>query len=715
MSTIPEVNRRTFLKTGATAAAGLVIGFSVPSRAAAADTGHAVMLNAFLRISPSDAVTVIINKSEMGQGIDTSLPMILAEELDADWTKIGFENAPVAQVYYHTIYGVQMTGGSSSTISSFEQLRKAGATARAMLVAAAADTWKVDAASCRTENGFVIHGAQRLSYGKLAEKASQLKPPAEVKLKDPKDFRIIGKATHRLDTPAKTNGTAVFGIDVKLPGMLVAVVARPPVFGGKVKSFNADKAKAVRGVRQVVEVDTGVAVIADGFWPAKKGREALEIVWDEGPMANFDSDSLRKQYVELADQPGASARKQGDAAAALKNAATRLDAVYEVPYLAHAPMEPLNCVADVRPDHCAVWVGTQFQSPDRDAAAQVTGLKPDQVEIHTTFLGGGFGRRAVPGSHFVREAVQVSQKANAPVKVIWTREDDMAGGYYRPAYYHKVSAGLDADGKPVAWAQTMVGQSILSGTPFSMLVKDGVDQTVVEGAADMIYAIPNISVEVNSPKLGVPVLWFRSVGHSHNAFVVESFIDELAHAARKDPYQFRHSLLTSDPRRIAVLEEVAKRSNWGSPLPAGKGRGIASHHSFGSYIAHVAEVSVSKEGAVKVERVVCAIDCGQIVNPDTIKAQMEGAVSFALSAAFYGAITFKNGRVEQSNYHDYELLRLNDAPAIEVYIVPGNGPQGGVGEPGVPTVAPAVFNAVFAATGKRVRRLPLRTEDLKTS
>ena len=715
MSAISEVNRRDFLKATTAAAAGLVIGFSLPSKLLAAENTHGAMLNAFVRISPDDSVTVIINKSEMGQGIDTSLPMILAEELDADWTKIGFENAPVATVYYHTVYGVQMTGGSSSTISSFDQLRKAGATARAMLIAAAADTWKVDPSTCRTENGFVIHGTRRLSYGKLAEKAAQLQPPATVKLKDPKDFRLIGKATRRLDTPAKTNGTAIFGIDVTVPGMLVAVVARPPVFGAKVKSVNGVKARAVRGVRQVIELDNGVAVVADGFWPAKKGREALQITWDEGPMANFDSDSLRKQFVELADQPGLPARKQGDPAAALKSAAIKLDAVYEVPYLAHAPMEPLNCVADVRADHCSVWTGTQFQSPDRDAAAQVAGLKPEQVEIHTTFLGGGFGRRAVPGSHFVREAVEISKKANAPVKVIWTREDDMAGGYYRPAYYHKVSGGLDASGKPVAWAQTMVGQSIMSGTPFSMMVKDGVDPTVVEGAADMIYDIPSISVEVQSPKIGVPVLWFRSVGHSHNAFVVECFIDELAHAAKRDPYEFRRALLTSDPRRIAVLEEVAKRSNWGSPMLAGKGRGIASHHSFGTYVAHVAEVAVAKDGSIKVERLVCAVDCGQIINPDTIKAQLEGAASFALSAAFYGAITFKNGRVQQGNFDDYQLIRLNEAPAIEVYIVEGKGPQGGVGEPGVPTVAPAVFNAVFAATGTRVRRLPVRTDDLKTT
>lgn len=715
MSAIPEVNRRDFLKATSAAAAGLVIGFSLPSKLFAADNQHGAMLNAFVRISPDDSVTVIINKSEMGQGIDTSLPMILAEELDADWSKIGFENAPVAQVYYHTVYGVQMTGGSSSTNSSFDQLRKAGATARAMLIAAAADTWKVDPASCHTENGFVVHGTQRLSYGKLAEKAGQLKPPAEVKLKDPKDFRLIGKATRRLDTPAKTNGSAVFGIDVTVPGMLVAVVARPPVFGAKVKSFNGDKARSVRGVRQVIELDSGIAVVADGFWPAKKGREALQITWDEGPMANFNSDSLRKQYSELADQPGLPARKQGDAAAALKSATIKLDAVYEFPYLAHAPMEPLNCVADVRADHCSVWTGTQFQSPDRDAAAQVAGLKPEQVEIHTTFLGGGFGRRAVPGSHFVREAVQISKKANAPVKVIWTREDDMAGGYYRPAYYHKVSGGLDVNGKPVAWQQRMIGQSILSGTPFSMLVKDGVDQTVVEGAADMIYEIPAISVEVQSPKSDVPVLWFRSVGHSHNAFVVECFMDELAHAAKKDPYEFRRALLTSDPRRIAVLEEVAKRSNWGSPMPAGKGRGIASHHSFGTYVAHVAEVAVAKDGSIKVERMVIAVDCGQIINPDTIKAQFEGAASFALSAALYGAITFKNGRVQQGNFDDYQLVRLNEAPAIEVYIVEGKGPQGGVGEPGVPTVAPAVCNAVFAATGKRIRRLPVRTEDLKTT
>jgi isoquinoline 1-oxidoreductase beta subunit len=711
-------DRREFLKTSVAAGAGLVIGFYLPAgpldALAAAAAGATFVPNAFLRIGSDESVTIIVSKSEMGQGVYTSLPMILADELEADWTKVGFEPAPVAPVYNHTAFGIQMTGGSTSVISSWAQLHHAGAMARTMLIAAAADTWKVSPADCRAENGWVVHpgSKRRLSYGRLAEKASRMAAPAEVKLKDTKDFRLIGKPTRRLDTPEKTNGKGIFGIDVRLPGMLTAVVARSPVFGGKLKSFNADKAKAVPGVRYVVEIGTGVAVVADGFWPAKQGRDALEFSWDEGPMARFSSESQREQYARLADQPGTLARKQGDAAAALAAAATKLEAVYEVPYLAHAMMEPLNCVADVRADHCEVWTGTQFQTLDRNAAAEVAGLKPEQVSLHTTLLGGGFGRRAVPGNHFVREAVETSRKVGAPVKVIWTREDDMAGGYYRPAYYHKLAGGLDAQGNPLAWAHTIVGQSIMAGTPFAAMIKNGVDETSVEGAADMTYAIPAISVELHSPKIGVPVLWWRSVGHSHNAFVVESFVDELAHAAGKDPFQVRRALLDKDPRRKAVLETVAEKAGWGKPLPAGKGRGIAVHHSFGSYVAQVAEVAVAKDGSLRVERVVCAIDCGQIVNPDTIRAQMEGAIIFALSAVLYGAITLRNGRVQQGNFDDYAVVRCHEAPAIEVHIVPG-GPQGGVGEPGVPPLAPAVANAIFAATGKRLRRLPIRPEDLR--
>lgn len=587
-----------------------------------------------------------------------------------------------------------------------------------MLLTAAAETWKVDPATCRTENSQVIHSdsQRRLSYGELVEKASTLPPPQNVTLKDPKDFKIIGTAIKRLDTPDKTNGKAIFGLDVNAPGMLVAVVARPPVFGGKLKSFNADKAKAVPGVRHVVEIERGVAVVADGFWPAKLGREALEIVWDEGPQAMLDSRTQRDQYAELASKPGAVARKEGDAGAALGNAAKKLEAIYDLPYLAHAPMEPLNCVADVRADGCEIWTGTQFQTVDRDAAARDTGLKPEQVKLHTTLLGGGFGRRAVFDSHFVLEAVQTSKAVKAPVKVVWTREDDIRGGFYRPRAYHTVSAGLDADGKLAAWQQRIVCQSFAVGTMFeSAVVKNGVDGTAVEGAADLPYDIPNLLVEWQQAPGGVPVHFLRSVGHTHTAFVVETFLDELAHAAGKDPYEFRRALLDKQPRHKRVLEFVAEKAGWGKPLPDGRGRGLAVHEAFGSYVAQVAEVSISKESRLRVHRVVCAVDCGPVVNPDTVRAQMEGGIVFGLSATLHGEITFENGRVRQRNFHDYPVLRMHEMPEIEAHIVPSEDKMGGVGEPGVPPVAPAVANAVFALTGKRLRHLPIRAADLKTA
>jgi isoquinoline 1-oxidoreductase beta subunit len=718
MSEILNVSRRDFLRTGLLAGGGLVLGLHLPSPAGGQAPGKKegpFALNAFVRVGADDSVTVVVNHSEMGQGPYTSVPMLVAEELDADWAKVRYEAAPVAAVYNHTLFGIQMTGGSTSTWTEWERVRKAGATARAMLIAAAAAEWNVEPAMCGTEPGHVVHAAsgKRASYGKLAEKAADLKPPKDVKLKDPKDFRLVGKPTRRLDTPDKVGGKAVFGLDVQLPGMLVALVARPPVFGGKVKSFNPEKAKAVPGVRQVVQIPRGVAVVADGFWPAKKGREALEVVWDEGQLAGLDSRKQLEQYAELAKKPGVAARKDGDAADAMKKAVKTIEAVYDLPYLAHAPMEPINCVADVKADRCEVWVGTQFQTVDRDAAAEESGLKPDQVTLHTTLLGGGFGRRAVPDSHFVREAVQISRAVRAPVKVIWTREDDTRGGYYRPRAYHSVRAGLDAAGSPVAWEQHVVVQSFLADTPFAALIKDGIDETAVEGAKDIPYAIPNLRVEWHQAPGGVPTLWWRSVGHSHSAFVVETLIDELAHAAGKDPLEFRRGLLGKHARVKRVLEFVADKAGWGKPPPAGQGRGIAVHESFGSYVAHVADVSVSDAGEVGVHRVVAAIDCGPVVNPDTIRAQLEGGTAFGLTAALFGEISFEKGRVKQRNFHDYRVLRINEMPAVEAHIVPSDDKMGGVGEPGVPSVAPAVANAIFAATGKRLRRLPIRAADLK--
>lgn len=722
-ATKSSFSRRDFIKTSAAVGGGLLVSLYLPSLAQAAAIDNAASPaagpfapNAFIRIGTDDIVTVIVNKSEMGQGVYTSLPMLAAEELEADWTKVRFESAPVDIAYAHPTFGIQMTGGSTSTASEWERFRKAGATARVMLISAAAQNWNVDAGSLKAENSFVIHSSsgRRASYGSLADAAAKLQPPKDVPLKDPKDFKLIGKPTRRLDTPAKTDGSAQFGIDVHIPGMFTAVVARAPVFGGKVVSFDAAKTRAVPGVKDVVQVPSGIAVIASGFWPAKLGRDQLVIKWDDGPTAALSTTGMREQYAKLAQSPGLVARKVGDPTKALAGAAKTITAEFEVPYLAHATMEPLNCTVDLRGDSCEIWCGTQFQTGDAAAAAAIAGLKPTQVKIHTMLLGGGFGRRANPAADFVGEAVQIAKAAKVPVKVVWTREDDTRGGYYRPMWYDRMVGGVDASGSPVAWTHTIVGQSIMQGTPFEAFgIKDGIDAASVEGAADLLYGIPNLQVDLHTPKIGVPVLWWRSVGHSHNGFAVEAFFDELAVAGGKDPVELRRTLLAGQRRMRAVLDLVAEKAGWGKPLPAGRGRGVATHFSFDSYVAQVAEVSVDKDGLPRVHRVVCAIDCGRVVNPDSVKAQMEGGIVFGLSAALKDAITLEGGRVQQRNFNDYQMVRMSESPQIEVHIVPSEEAPTGVGEPGVPPVAPAVANAIFAATGKRVRRLPIGRVDLK--
>jgi len=711
-----NLDRRGFLKVTGAAASGLVLGFYVPERFGPITVKAAGPFapNAFLRVLPDDTIAILVGKSEMGQGVYTALPMMVAEELDCDWSRVKVESSPAGPEYYDPMMGEQTTGGSTSVMTSWEPLRKAGASARAVLVDAAAQTWGVAPSSLRTEKGRVYHDAsgRSASYGELSAKAATLPVPAEVALKDPKDFKIIGTNVKRVEGRDKVTGKAEFSIDVRLPGMLTAVVAHPPVCGGTAKSFDASKAMAAAGVVKVKPISTGVAVIAKDFWTAHTAREALEIVWDDGPNGNLDSAETRKQYRKLAGEPGLVAENEGDAEKGMASAAKTVEAVYEVPYLAHAPMEPLNAVAHVQADRCDIWAGTQYQTMDQKVGAAITGLAPEQIHVHTTLLGGGFGRRANVTSDFVADAVEVAKGENVPIKTIWTREEDIQCGYFRPMFVHKLNAGVDAKGMPTAWHQRLVGQSLAQGTflePFMM--KDGIDASSVEGAAGMPYSIPNRRVESHNAPRTLSVLWWRSVGHTHTGFVNESFLDEVAHAGGKDPYELRRQLLQNEPRHLAVLELAAEKGDWGKPLQKGRARGIAVRKSFESYVAEVAEVSLDNDGEVRVHRVVCAVDCGITVNPWNVVAQMESAIVYGLTAALYSELTVKKGRVQQSNFHDYPVLRMDRMPKIEVHLVKSTEKPTGVGEPGVPPLAAAVANALFALTGKRVRKLPIKMSE----
>ncbi len=721
------MRRREFLARSAAAGAAFSLGVSLTGCGSEAppDAGGASFVpDAWIRIFDDGRVVVAVDRSEMGQGVSTALPMLVAEELDADWTRVEFQFAPAHEAYRNALSYGQLTGGSTSVMNAWVPLREAGARARAMLVAAAAAEWGVPPAECRTERGEVMHdaSARRAGYGRLAALASRQPVPPRVTLRDPASFRLIGTAAPRLDHAAMVSGRTRYGLDIRPEGVLTALVARCPVFGGRVRRFDPATAMAVPGVLAVVPISSGVAVIAGGYWAAHQGRAALRVEWDEGPDAGMNSAAIEARLRAAVDEDtGATARSAGDVTAALTGAARVVEAEYDFPYLAHACLEPMNCTAHVRRDGADVWVPTQtqwlpraFGGGTRGVAARIAGLPWSQVRVHTTNLGGGFGRRSE--TDFVRDAVEASKAVGAPVKVVYSREDDIQHDFYRPASYHRLRAGLDAGGRVVAWRHQIAAQSIIARfipgfvpgflTRLAGPLKGGVDPTAVEGASDPPYGIPSVDVRYHRAELGVPVGFWRSVGHTHTAFAVETFIDELAAVAGIDPVVFRRSLLPEASRHRRVLDAAAEHAGWGSPLPTGTARGIAVHESFGSWCAQVAEVGL-EAGRVRVRRVVAAFDCGHVVHPDIVRAQIEGGIVYGLSAALEGRITLDRGRVVQSNFHDYPVLRMDAMPAIEVHLVPSGAAPGGVGEPGTPPIAPAVANAVSALTGTRVRRLPI--------
>jgi isoquinoline 1-oxidoreductase beta subunit len=706
MSPIQELTRRDFVKVSSAAGAGLVLSLYLPGCGRDSGDGEPFAPNAWIRIAPDGAVTVVVDRSEMGQGVTTGLPMLIAEELEVDLERVGFEFAPAGPAYANPAFGMQITGGSTSTRSAWEPLRKAGAAARTMLVAAAAARWGVPASECRAEAGTVLHegSGRSADYGDLVAAAAEQPVPDEVAIKDPADLRLLGKPRPRMDTPPKVDGTAIFGIDVKVEGMRIATVARCPVFGGKVSGYDDAKARAVPGVRDVVRLDDErIAVVADHYWAALQGKRALDIEWDTGSNAGQTSERISSLFRELAAGPGAVARDDGDVEAGLRRARRRLRAAYELPFLAHATMEPMNCTADVRPDGCEVWAPTQNQTGSRGLASDLTGLPLESVTVHTTYLGGGFGRRAE--IDFVADAVATSKAVGAPVKVVWSREDDVRHDFYRPASYHVLEAGLDGQGRPTAWTHRLVVPSIMLRW-FPDMVQDGLDGEAVEGAAMLPYAIPNVRVDYHHAETGIPVGFWRSVNHTHNGYVIECFLDELARAAGSDPFEYRRGLLSEAPRHLRVLERAAEAGGWGRRLPEGQARGIAVHESFGSFVAEVAEVSIA-DGRPRVHRVVCAVDCGPTVNPNIIEAQMQSGIVYGLTAALYGRIGIRDGRVEQGNFDDYRMLRIDEMPEVEVHIVESSDSLGGIGEVATPPIAPAVVNALHRLTGRPIRSLPI--------
>jgi isoquinoline 1-oxidoreductase beta subunit len=709
------LSRRTLLRSGAAAGGGLMLSLALPfagGEAAAAAGDFAP--NAFIRIGSDGQIVLTMPYVEMGQGTYTSIPMLIAEELEVDLKQVRLEHAPPNEkLYANPLLGVQATGNSNAIRGAWQPLRQAGAVARTMLVAAAASRWNVDPASCRAQGGEVMHAAtgRSIKYGDLAADAARVPVPANVTLKRPEEFKLIGTPAKRLDTPAKVNGTAVYGIDARPPGVKIATLAQSPVFGGRVKRVDDAAAKAVKGVRQIVRLDDAVAVVADHMGAAKKGLAALAIEWDDGPHAKLDTQAIAGELERATLSAGAVAQNIGDVAQAMAGAVTKVEATYQVPFLAHATMEPMNCTVHVRQDGCEVWVGNQAIARAQAAAAKVTGLPLDKVVVHNHLIGGGFGRRLEADG--VTRAVEIAKHVDGPVKVVWTREEDIQHDMYRPYWLDRMSAGLDAKGMPVAWNHRFAGSSVIARW-LPPGFKNGLDPDTTEGAIDLAYALPNMHVEyVRVEPPGIPTAFWRSVGPSHNVFVIESFMDELAAAAKQDAVAYRLALLDKAPRAKAVLALAAQKAGWGQPLPEGTGRGVSIQHAFATYMAMVADVEVAKDGAVRVRRVVCAVDCGTVVNPDTVRAQIQSAIMFGITAALYGEITLKDGRVEQTNFDTYQILRMNEAPAVEVHIVQNSEPPGGMGEAGTSAIVPAVANAIFAATGKRLRKLPVDPAALK--